>query len=256
MRSDKIDYGIIGDDMQVVQVYLDPGETVIAEAGALIWMDDGIKTETKSGDGSKVQNGFFDKIKDIGTRVLSGESLFITHFTNVGVGKKKIVFGAGYPGKIKTLNLGALPDNKFIAQRGAFLSAAKGTSLGVEVVKDIGGGFFGGEGFVLQKIEGDGTAFIHAGGNVMQQELNGEKIKVDTGCLVGFTGNIDYRIERSGDIKTMMFGNEGIFLATLQGHGTVYLQSLPFSKTVKLMAESLGSESKGNRSIKPSFRIG
>jgi len=255
LKSDKIDYGIIGDDMQIVKIFLDPGEKVIAEAGTLLWMDDDIKFETKTGDGSNPQNGFFGKLADMGKRVLTKESIFLTHFTNLGIGKKMIVFGASYPGKIKSINLGSLPDNKFIAQKEAFLVAARGTKLDIEINKDIGAGFFGGEGFIMQKITGDGMAFLHAGGNVVKRELNGEKIKVDTGCLVGFTGDIDYRIERAGDLKTMLFANEGLFLATLQGYGTVYLQSLPFNKTVQLMKKHIGNTNSSS-SNKATIRIG
>jgi len=230
MRSHEIDYEIIGDDMQVVEVELDPEETVVAEAGAMNWMDNGISFETKMGDGSELNESLLGKVFGAGKRVITGESIFMTHFTNTSYSKKKIAFAAPYPGKIVSLELSELPHNQFTCQKGAFLCAALGTKIDITFNKRFGSGLFGGEGFILQKLSGDGRAFVHAGGTVVKKELNNELLKVDTGCLVGFTAGIDYNIERAGNLKSMFFGGEGLFLATLKGKGTVYLQSLPFSR--------------------------
>jgi uncharacterized protein (TIGR00266 family) len=229
MRCHEIDYEIFGDDMQVVEIELDPNETVIAEAGAMNWMEDGIVFEAKMGDGSDANEGLVGKLFGAAKRVITGESLFLTHFTNGSSDKKRVAFAAPYPGSIIPLDLSKL-DGEFICQKDAFLCAALGTKVGISFSKKIGTGLFGGEGFILEHLEGDGMAFVHAGGTVVKKELNGEKIKVDTGCVVGFTKGIDFSIERAGGLKSMLFGGEGIFLATLQGHGTVYLQSLPFSR--------------------------
>ncbi|MEN8258100.1 MAG: TIGR00266 family protein [Thermodesulfobacteriota bacterium] len=229
MKSHELDYEIIGADMQIVEVELDPGETVVAEAGAMNYMDDGISFEAKMGDGTEAQEGFLAMIKGAGKRVLTGESMFLTHFTNMGAGKKRVAFAAPYPGKIIPVNLQGV-NGEFFCQKDAFLCAALGTKVGIAFTQRLGTGFFGGEGFILQKLNGDGMAFVHAGGTVIKKELRGGKILVDTGCLVGFTQGIDYSIERAGNLKSMFFGGEGLFLATLQGTGTVYLQSLPFSR--------------------------
>lgn len=229
MKCHEVDYEIIGDDMQVVEVELDPQETVIAEAGAMSWMDDCISYEARLGDGSKANDSFFGKVFDAGKRWIIGESLFITHFTNEGEGKRSVAFAAPYPGKIVALDMTKYGQH-VICQKDAFLCAALGTRLEMVFSQKIGRGLFGGEGFILEKISGDGMAFLHAGGTVVKKELNGEMIRVDTGCLVGFTEGIDYDIARAGNLKSMIFGGEGIFLATLQGHGTVWLQSLPFSR--------------------------
>jgi uncharacterized protein (TIGR00266 family) len=229
MRCHEIDYEIFGDDMQVVEIELDPNETVIAEAGVMNWMDDGIIFEAKMGDGSNTNEGLVGKLFGAAKRVITGESLFLTHFTNRSSDKKRVAFAAPYPGSIIPLDLSKL-DGEFICQKDAFLCAALGTKVGVSFNKKIGTGLFGGEGFILEHLEGDGMAFVHAGGTIVKKELNGEKIKVDTGCVVGFTKEIDFSIERAGSLRSMLFGGEGIFLATLQGHGTVYLQSLPFSR--------------------------
>jgi uncharacterized protein (TIGR00266 family) len=228
-RSDEIDYHIIGEEMQIVEVELDPGETVIAEAGGMNYMEDGIQFETKMGDGSEPNSGFGGLLKSLGKRFLTGESLFMTHFTNRGQGKKKVAFAAPYPGKIIPLSL---PDygGQILCEKDAFLCAARGTKVGIAFNRKLGTGFFGGEGFILQKLEGDGLAFIHAGGTIVKKELRGERLLVDTGCLVAMTSGIDYSIERAGNLKSMVFGGEGLFLTTLQGHGTVWLQSLPFSR--------------------------
>lgn len=229
MRSHEIDYKIEGNDMQVVSIELDPAETVIAEAGALNWMERGISFETKMGDGSQPDRGFFGMLKDAGKRLLSGESLFLTHFTNTGTGKKEVAFSAPYPGTIVPIDL-AEEGGSFLCQNSAFLCAAMGTSVSMSFSKKLGAGFFGGEGFILQKLSGDGMAFMHAGGTVVKKELNNETLLVDTGCLVGFSEGMDFDIERAGNLKSMFFGGEGLFLATIHGTGTVYLQSLPFSR--------------------------
>jgi len=252
MLSHEIDYEIIGDDMQVVEVELDPEETVIAEAGAMNWMDNGITFEAKMGDGTEVDKSILGKIFGAGKRAITGESIFITHFTNKDYGKKKIAFAAPYPGKIIALELSELPQNQFTCQKDAFLCAALGTKVDITFNKRFGSGLFGGEGFILQKLSGDGRAFVHAGGTVVKKELKNEKLKVDTGCLVGFTAGIDYSIERAGELKSMIFGGEGLFLATLEGTGTVYLQSLPFSRLADRIIKSaprLSGKQKGEGSV-------
>ncbi len=252
MNSHEIDYKIFGDDMQVVQIELDPYETVIAEAGNMNWMDRGIKFETKMGDGSKPRQGLFDKLLDVGKRVLTGESIFMTHFTNEAIGKKQVSFAAPYPGTIIPIHMNEI-GGTILCQKDAFLCAAKGTAVSIAFTKKLGSGFFGGEGFILQKLTGDGLAFLHAGGTVVEKELNGESLLVDTGCLVGFTPGVNYSIERAGNLKSMFFGGEGLFLATLEGHGKVYLQSLPFSRladrVIKHAPSMRGSSSKGEGSL-------
>jgi len=229
MKSHEIDYKIIGHDIQAVEVELDPSETVIAEAGAMCWMDDGISFEAKAGDGSNMDEGIFSKMFGMGKRILTGESLFMTHFTNEGSGKKRVTFNAPYPGRIIPVDLSSV-NGRLICQKDSFLCAARGTKLDITFSKKIGAGLFGGEGFILQSLEGDGNAFIHAGGTVVEKQLNGEKLIVDTGCLVAFEEGINYSIQAAGNLKSMVFGGESVFLATLQGHGKVYLQTMPFSK--------------------------
>lgn len=251
MKSHEIDYEIFGDDMQVVEVELDPDEVVIAEAGAMNWMDDGIEYEAKMGDGSEPEKGLFDKLLDAGKRAITGESMFITHFTNRGVGKKRVAFAAPYPGRIIPVNLAEFGGD-LLCQKDAFLCAALGTKVDIAFNKKLGAGFFGGEGFILQRLTGDGMAFIHAGGTIVKKELKGETLKIDTGCIVGFTAGIDYDIQKAGNLKSMVFGGEGLFLATLSGHGTVYLQSLPFSRMANRIikhAPSTGGSKKGEGSV-------
>jgi uncharacterized protein (TIGR00266 family) len=251
MRCHEVDYEIMGDDLQVVEVELDPGETVIAEAGAMNWMDDGITFEAHLGDGSKPDEGVMGKLFGAAKRAITGESLFMTHFTNTGSGKKRVAFGAPYPGSILPVNM-AECGNEILCQKDAFLCAAKGTEVSIAFTKKFGAGFFGGEGFILQKLKGDGMAFLHAGGTIVKKELNNETIKVDTGCIVAFPPNIDYSIERAGNLKSMFFGGEGLFLATLRGTGTVYLQSLPFSRLADRIlkhAPAAGGKRKGEGSI-------
>lgn len=251
MQSHEVDYEIFGDDMQIVEIELDPSETVIAEAGAMNYMDDGISFEAKMGDGSKPNEGLMGSLLNVGKRVLTGESIFMTHFTNTGSGKKRVSFAAPYPGKIIPIQLSDV-GGQIICQKDAFLCAALGTEIGIAFNRRLGAGFFGGEGFILQRLRGDGLAFMHAGGTVVKKQLNNELIKVDTGCIVGFSGNINYDIQRAGGLKSMFFGGEGLFLATLQGTGIVYLQSLPFSRMADRIlqhAPSAGGNRKGEGSI-------
>ncbi len=229
MQSHEVDYEIFGNDMQVVEVELDRGETIIAEAGAMNWMEDDITFEAKMGDGSSPEGGLMGKLIGAGKRALSGESLFLTHFTNHNSNKRKVAFAAPYPGHIIPVDLSEI-GGVLTCQKDAFLCAALGTELNIAFSRKLGAGFFGGEGFILQSLRGDGMAFIHAGGSVVKKELNNEIIRVDTGCLVAFTAGVQYDIEMTKGLKSMFFGGEGLFLATLQGTGTVYLQSLPFSK--------------------------
>lgn len=251
MICHEVDYRIIGDDLQQVEVELDPGETVIAEAGSMNYMEQGIRFETKMGDGSNPTEGFFKKAMGAGSRFLTGESIFLTHFINEDSIKRKVAFSSPYPGKILPLNLQEY-GNQVICQKGAFLSAALGTRMAMHLRKSLGTGLFGGEGFILQRLVGDGMIFLHAGGSLLQKELKGEKLRVDTGCIVGFTSRIQYSIERAGNLKSMIFGGEGLFLATLAGHGTVWLQSLPFSRlanTVIQHAPAVGGKQQGAQSL-------
>lgn len=252
MNSHEIDYKIIGDDIQIVEIELDPGETVIAEAGAMNYMDDGITFEAKLGDGSTPDEGMMSRLFSAGKRAITGESLFMTHFTNSGsAGKASTAFAAPYPGKILPIDLSKI-GGEIICQKDAFLCAALGTKLDIAFTKRLGAGFFGGEGFILQRITGDGLAFVHAGGTVIKKQLNNETIRVDTGCIVAFTPGINYDIQRAGSLKSMFFGKEGFFLATLSGTGTVLLQSMPFSRLADRIlahAPKAGGQRKGEGSI-------
>jgi uncharacterized protein (TIGR00266 family) len=252
MQSHDVDYRIYGDDMQMVEIELDPDETVIAEAGAMNYMEEGIDFEARLGDGSKADQGLMSKLLDVGKRVLTRESLFLTHFTNRSQsGTSRVTFAAPYPGKIIPLDLGTLGRDVF-CQKDAFLCAALGTQVGIAFHRRLGAGFFGGEGFILQRLHGDGRAFLHAGGTVIEKKLAGETLRVDTGCLVGFTDGIDYDITRAGGLKSMFFGGEGLFLVTLRGHGTVWLQSLPFSRLADRIiahAPRMGGSRKGEGSV-------
>ena len=250
-NSHEIDYRIHGDDLQTVEVELDPQETVIAEAGAMNWMEDDITFEARMGDGTEADNSVMGKLFGAGKRLLTGESIFMTHFTNQGALKRHVAFAAPYPGKIVPVDLSALGGD-LLCQKDAFLCAAMGTSVSIAFNKKIGAGFFGGEGFILQKLQGDGLAFLHAGGTVVKRELRGETLRVDTGCIVAFDATVDYDIEASGGLKSMLFGGEGLFLATLRGHGTVWLQSLPFSRLadrILMSAPMRGGQSKGEGSV-------
>ena len=252
MTAHEIDYRIYGEEMQYVEIELDPQEGVIAEAGGFMMMDDNIKMESIFGDGSKQDSSFMGKILGAGKRILTGESLFMTAFYNVGIGKKNVSFASPYPGKIVPLDLTEY-GGKFICQKDAFLCAAKGVSIGIEFSKRLGRGLFGGEGFIMQKLEGDGMVFVHAGGTLAKKTLQpGEVLRVDTGCIVGFTKDVDYDIEFVGGIKNTIFGGEGLFFAKLQGPGTVYIQSLPFSRLagrVLAAAPQGGGKDKGEGSI-------
>ena len=252
MNAHEIDYKIFGEEMQFVEIELDPQEGVVAEAGTFMMMDDQIKMNTILGDGSNQDKGILGKIFSAGKRILTGESLFMTVFTNDGIGKKQISFASPYPGKIIPIDLTDF-GGKFICQKDAFLCAAKGVSIGIEFSKKLGRGLFGGEGFIMQKIEGDGLGFIHAGGTMAKKVLQpGEVLKVDTGCIVGFTQDVNYDIEFVGGIKNTIFGGEGMFFATLRGPGTVYIQSLPFSRLagrVLAMAPRTGKGSRGEGSV-------
>ena len=250
MQCHEIDYRILGDDIQTVEVELDPGETVIAEAGAMNYMDDGIQYEAKLGDGSRPDEGFMGKLLNVGKRVLTGESIFMTHFTNTGNQNKKIAFAAPYPGKIQALDMAGY--REIICQKDAFLCAGLGTEIGIAFNKRLGAGFFGGEGFILQRLRGDGMAFVHAGGTIIERQLQGETLRVDTGCIVGFTSSVSYDIQLVRNLKSMFFGGEGMFLATLSGTGTVWLQSLPFSRMADRIlahAPSAGGKRRGEGSI-------
>lgn len=229
INSHEIDYVIHGEEMQYVEIELDPSETAVAESGAFMMMEDGIQMQTIFGDGNR-QQGLLGKLMSAGKRVLTGESLFMTAFTNVGNGKKKVSFAAPYAGKIIALDLLRL-GGKVICQKDAFLCAAKGVSIGIELQRKLGTGLFGGEGFIMQKLEGDGMAFVHAGGHVTERELQpGEVLKIDTGCIVAFTQTVSYNIEFIGGIKNSIFGGEGLFFATLRGPGKVWIQTLPVSR--------------------------
>ena len=250
MQCHEIDYEIFGDDMQMVEVELDPGETVVAEAGAMNYIEEGIQFEAKMGDGSEPDQGMMGKLFSAAKRKLTGESIFMTHFTNNGHGKSRAAFAAPSPGKIIPVDMSKIGHTLY-CQKDSFLCAALGTRVSIAFTKRLGAGFFGGEGFILQKLEGDGMAFVHAGGTVIKKKLNGQTLRVDTGCLVGFAGDIDYDIERAGNLKSMFFGGEGLFLATLRGHGTVLLQSLPFSRLADRIlahAPSAGGSSQGEGS--------
>ena len=251
MNSHEIDYELIGDDMQIVEVELDPGETVIAEAGAMNYMEDQISFEAKMGDGSKPHQGLFGKLLDVGKRALTGESIFMTHFTNQGMGKKRVSFAAPYPGKIICIDLKD-HNQSILCQKDSFLCAALGTNVSIAFQRKLGTGFFGGEGFILQKLSGDGKAFVHAGGTIVRKELQGETLRVDTGCIVAFEESINYDIQMAGGLKSMIFGGEGLFLASLSGLGTVWLQSLPFSRLADRVlqhAPSVGGKSQGEGSV-------
>lgn len=252
MQSHELDYRIIGDDIQLVEIELDPMETVIAEAGSMMYMDQQITFETKMGDGSDPNQSLMGKLLSAGTRVLTGESLFVTHFTNHGGGKQRVAFAAPYPGKIIPIDLGLL-GGTLIVQKDGFLCAAKGTKISITLNRRIGAGLVGGEGFILQKLQGDGKTFMHAGGTVIERKLNNETLKIDTGCIVAYTPGIDFNIETSGNLRSMVFGGEGIFLATLRGTGTVWLQSMPIRKLIQAISPYGKNVRKESQSILGNF---
>lgn len=242
LKNHEIDYRIHGEEMQIVEIELDPQESAVAESGSFMMMDQEIKMETLFGDGSGAQQGFFGKLMSAGKRLITGESLFITAFTNVGHGKKRVSFAAPYPGKIIPMDLRLL-GGKIVCQKDAFLCAARGVNVGIEFQRKLGTGIFGGEGFIMQKLEGDGLAFVHAGGYVIEKELQpGEVLKVDTGCVVAYTQQVDFDVEFVKGVKNMVFGGEGLFFAILRGPGKVWLQSLPVSRLAsRILAYGTGT---------------
>ena len=249
--SHVVDYRIFGDDLQFVEVELDQHETVVAEAGAMVYMEEGINFETKMGDGSNPNEGVMDKIFSMGKRMVTKESLFMTHFTNHQKGKQHVAFGSPYPGKIIAIDLDEA-NGTLICQKDSFLAAALGTRISIAFNKRLGAGLFGGEGFILQKLQGDGMVFIHAGGTIVEKRLQGERLRVDTGCIVAFEETVNYDIARAGNLKSMVFGGEGLFIATLQGHGRVWIQSLPFSRLAdRILANAprAGGQSTGEGSL-------
>ena len=252
MAMDVVDYEIFGTDMQYVEVELDPGEAAVGEAGAMMYMQDGIEMDTIFGDGSSQQGGLFGKLLGAGKRLVTGESLFTTVFHNEGQGKKRVAFAAPYPGRIIPMDLSRL-GGTLICQKDAFLCAAKGVALGIAFQRKMGAGFFGGEGFIMQKLDGDGMAFVHAGGTLVERQLAaGEVLRVDTGCVVAFTPNVDFDILYVGKLKSALFSGEGLFFATLRGPGHVWLQSLPLSRLanrIVMSAPVAGGSSRGEGSL-------
>ena len=245
----EVDYEILGDDMQFVKIELDPGEAVIGEAGAMMYLEDGIQMQTIFGDGSQQsqQGGFMGALLGAGKRLLTGESLFMTVFQNQGQGKRKAAFAAPYPGKIIGLHLKEL-GGEILTQKDSFLAAAKGVSLGIAFTKRFGAGLFGGEGFILQRLQGDGWCFVNAGGTLEEKTLApGETLRVDTGCIVAMQPTVDYDIQMAGGVKTVLFGGEGLFLATLRGPGKVWLQSLPFSRLASRIYAAAPQTGRGGR---------
>lgn len=249
MQSHKIDYKVIGESIQIVEVELDPQETVIAEAGAMLYMEEGIEFTTKMGDGSDANQNVLGKLFSAGTRLLTGESLFMTHFTHRGVGKAKLGFSAPYPGTVIPVDLSTMTNKELIVQKDGFLCAALGTKVSITFNKRIGSGLVGGEGFVLQKLQGDGLAFVHAGGTLIEKELNNETLRIDTGCVVAFESTLDFDVQRSGGLRSMLFGGEGIFLATLRGTGKVWLQSMPIRKLIQALAPYGNNKKKEGSSL-------
>ncbi len=248
----EVDFRIFGDDMQYVEIELDPQEAAIAEAGAMMYMDDGIQMETIFGDGSAQSNGLFGKLLGAGKRLLTGESLFMTVFANQGAGKRRVAFGAPYPGKLVAVRLSDV-GGELVSQKDSFLAAAKGVSIGIAFQKKIGAGLFGGEGFIMQRLSGAGLVFVHAGGTLHERTLEpGETVRVDTGCIVAFQPSVSYDIQFVGGIKSALFGGEGLFFATLRGPGRIWLQSLPFSRLADRIfaaAPQAGGKDKGEGSI-------
>ncbi len=253
-RADEIDYRLFGDDMQYCEITLDPGETVIAEAGSMMYMTDGIRMETMFGDPSQQSQGFLGKLASAGKRVLTGESLFVTMFSNAGRGRENVAFAAPYPGKILPLHLDQL-GGEIICQKDSFLCGAKGTKISIAFQKRIGVGLFGGEGFIMQRLQGDGIVLVHAGGTLMHRELQpGERLKLDTGCLVALSPTVDYDIQFVGGFKNAIFGGEGLFLATLTGPGKIWCQSLPFARLAgRILANASRAGGKDEGSLLGSF---
>ena len=243
----EIDYKIIGEDLQFVEIELDPNEAVVAEAGGMMYMDDGIEMETIFGDGAQKSSGFMGALMGAGKRLLTGESLFMTVFLNRSSSKRRIAFGAPYPGRIVAVHLAEI-GGELIAQKDSFLAAAKGVSIGIAFQKKLGVGLFGGEGFIMQRLQGDGWAFVHAGGMLQERTLApGELVRVDTGCIVALQPSVDYDIEYVGKIKTALFGGEGLFFATLRGPGRIWLQSLPLSRMANRIVSAVPGLGRGGR---------
>jgi uncharacterized protein (TIGR00266 family) len=259
MAMDVVDYEIKGSEMQFVEVELDPGEAAIGEAGSMFFMDPGISMDAVFGDGSSNQGGLFGKLLGAGKRLLTGESLFTTIYTNQATGKQRVAFGAPYPGKIVAMDLRQL-GGTLLCQKDAFLCAARGVSLGIAFQQKLGVGFFGGEGFIMEKLDGDGLAFVHACGTVVERELAaGQSLLVDTGCVVAYTPNVSFEIQYVGKIKTALFGGEGLFLAKMTGPGTIWLQSLPFSRLASRVfaaAPQTGGGGREEGSVLPGFAAG
>ena len=252
MQSHDLDYKIIGDDIQLVEIELDPGETVIAEAGSMMYMEDGISFSTRMGDGSSMNQGLLGKLVSAGTRVLTGESLFVTHFTNESGMKRRLAFAAPYPGQIVPIDL-TNTGGSITVQKDGFLCAALGTKISITLNKRIGSGLVGGEGFILQKLQGDGKAFVHAGGTIIEKELNHDSLRIDTGCVVAFTSGIDFNVQAAGNLRSMVFGGEGIFIATLSGTGKVWLQSMPIRKLIQAISPYGKNVRKESRSLLDNF---
>jgi uncharacterized protein (TIGR00266 family) len=243
----EIDYKIFGDDMQYVEVELDPNEATVAEAGGMMYMDDGVEMETIFGDGSQQQSGFLGAVMGAGKRLLTGESLFMTVFLNRSGARKRVAFGAPYPGKIIPIHLAEI-GGELITQKDSFLAAAKGVSIGIAFQRRLGVGLFGGEGFIMQRLQGNGWAFVHAGGTLQERTLaSGELIRVDTGCIVAMQPSVAYEIEYVGKIKSAIFGGEGLFFATLRGPGRIWLQSLPLSRLANRIVAAVPGVARGGR---------
>ncbi|CAG1011707.1 MAG: TIGR00266 family protein [Betaproteobacteria bacterium] len=259
MAMDVVDYEIFGSEMQYIEVELDPGEAAVGEAGTMMYMQDGIQMDTVFGDGSQQNSGFMGKLLGAGKRLLTGESLFTTVFHNEGSAKRRVAFAAPYPGKIIPVHLSEI-GGTLICQKDSFLCAAKGVSLGIAFQKKLGVGLFGGEGFIMQRLEGDGWAFVHAGGTLLERTLQaGETLRVDTGCVVAFQPTVDFDIQFVGKIKSAIFGGEGLFFATLTGPGKVWLQSLPLSRLANriiLSAPAAGGSSRGEGSLLGGVALG
>lgn len=259
MAMDVVDYEIKGSEMQFVEVELDPGEAAVGEAGSMMYMDAGIGMDTVFGDGSAQQGGLFGKLLGAGKRLVTGESLFTTVYTNNSRQKQRVAFAAPFPGKILAMDLRQF-GGMLICQKDSFLCAARGVSLGIQLQQKLGVGFFGGEGFIMQKLEGDGLAFVHAGGTILKRELQrGQTLLVDTGCVMAYTPNVNFEIQYVGKIKTALFGGEGLFFARMTGPGTVWLQSLPFSRLASRVfaaAPQTGGGGKGEGSLLGGFGAG
>jgi uncharacterized protein (TIGR00266 family) len=254
MAMDVIDYEILGSDMQFVELELDPGEAAVGEAGTMMYMQDGIQMDTVFGDGSQQQGGFLGKLLGAGKRLVTGESLFTTVFHNEAREKRRVAFAAPYPGRIVPVHL---PDvgGTLICQKDSFLCAAKGVSLGIAFQRKLGAGLFGGEGFIMQRLDGDGLAFVHAGGTILERTLlPGQTLRVDTGCVVAFQPTVDFDIQYVGKIKSALFGGEGLFFATLSGPGKIWLQSLPLSRLANRIV--LSSTVAGGRSAEQGSLLG